>query len=156
MFLNCEIFTFRAPASAFGRCTLTLSISFLLSSCAPALISLDDPEPRRRSGQCKVITANEYEILSERLYLSRNFAIFSKITNDLQPKGPYQLMSLRFDSVDQSGRWGIISMNGVQVDTADTFLETGPGVYENLTRLMQFPSCSGRITNIQKRLFFKK
>jgi len=63
---------------------------------------------------------------------------------------------LRFDFFDKSGTWGVINLNGNQVDAADTFFETTAGVYENLTRLIQFPSCAGRIVSIQQRLLFKK
>lgn len=117
---------------------------------------MDEPEPRQREGQCKVITAGEYEEVLKNAAVGKNFAIFSKRLNDRQPKGPFQLLSLRFDSYDQSGAWGVINMNGTQVDAADTFFETTPGVYENLTRLIRFPSCTGRIINIQQRLLFKK
>jgi hypothetical protein len=156
MILSHEIFSLRLSASQFCCRGLCVAICCLLSACASGLMGMDDPEPPRRTGQCKVITVNEYEALFSGLSAGQNFAIFSKLANDRQPKGPYELMTLRFDTVDQSGKWGVISLNGTQVDAADTFFETSPGVYENLTRLMQFPSCAGRITSIQQRLLFKK
>ena len=156
MFSYRELFSMHSPGAAISRRVMGVVICFLLSACASDLIGLDDPEPRQRTGQCKVITASEYQVLFNGIATGRNFAIFSKLTNDRQPKGPYQLMSVRFDTVDQSAQWGIIRLNGMPVDAADTFFETSPGVYENLTRLMQFPSCAGRITSIQQRLLFKK
>ena len=142
--------------AVFIRLGLCLSLFLLLTGCASGLISLDDIEPRQRPGQCKVITAGEYEEVFKKLVVGKNFAFFSKSMNDRQPKGPFALVSLRFDSYDQSGNWGMINLNGTQVDAADTFFETSPGVYENLTRLIQFPSCAGRIVSIQQRLLFKK
>jgi hypothetical protein len=140
----------------FCRLGVCLSILFLLSGCTSNLIGADDPEPRQRSGQCKIITVGEYEELLRKSFTGQNFAIFSKIKNDREPKGPFTLASLRFDFYDKSGTWGVIYLNGIQVDAADTFFETKPGIYENLTKLIHFPSCAGRIVSIQQRLLFKK
>jgi len=145
-----------SPSAVVCRLGTCLFIFLILSGCASGLIGADDPEPRQRPGQCKVITASEYEEFLKKAATGKNFAIFSKIMNDRQPKGPFTLVSLRFDFFDKSGTWGVINLNGNQVDAADTFLETTTGVYENLTRLIQFPSCAGRIVSIQQRLLFKK
>ena len=156
MSLSQRPFVRHSLSAVFCRLGVRLSAVLLLSGCASGMISMDDPEPRQRPGQCKVITASEYEELLKKAALGKNFAIFSKIMNDRQPRGPFTLVSLRFDSFDKSGTWGVINLNGNQVDAADTFFETTTGVYENLTRLMQFPSCAGRIVSIQQRLLFKK
>ena len=149
-------FTLRLPTATYSRLRVAVFPVFLLSGCTADLISVDDPEPRQRPGQCKVITHGEYEALFKKTFAGQNFAIFSKLMNDRQPKGPFKLVALRFDSYGQSTTWGVINLNGTQVDAADTFFETTPGVYENLTRLMRFPSCDGRIVSIQQRLLFKK
>lgn len=164
MSLSLENYTAGSPLGHVCRRCLRLMICIFLSSCTYAPTAIDDPEPPQRTGQCKVIKISEYEQILTGLAIGNqvrgdigwNFAIFTKRSGDRQPKGPYQLVSLNFDKVDKLGAWGIISLNGTQVDAADTFFETSPGVYENLTQLMEFPSCAGRITNIQHRLLFEK
>jgi hypothetical protein len=110
-----------------------------------------DSGPSARPGQCKVIRRAEYEDVLKLNLIGKRYATFSKLRNDAKPAGPYKLQTIQF-MVDR-GQWGVILINGIAIDTADVMLEISQGSFLNLTNLTSFPSCKGRITDIQRVIY---
>jgi hypothetical protein len=110
-----------------------------------------DPGPSSRPGQCKVIRRAEYEDVLKLNLVGKRYATFSKLRNDVKPAGPYKVQTIQF-LVDR-GQWGVILINGIALDTADVMLEISQGSFLNLTNLISFPSCKGRITDIQRVIY---